>query len=65
MKVNFDAVFCKKDLTSCFGILLRDNKGIVLALKITYHERISSPFVVEAVASMVAFNLVWIQGLQL
>ncbi|MBA0701815.1 hypothetical protein Goari_027351, partial [Gossypium aridum] len=65
IKVNFDAAYCQREAISCSGILLRDQRGNVIASKIACHESIPSPFAAEAVACTVAMKLCLDLGLRI
>ncbi|XP_040944280.1 uncharacterized protein [Gossypium hirsutum] len=55
--IQFDAAFDIRNFRSASGIIVRDQDGVIRALKSTLHFNISSPFVAEAYACLEATKL--------
>ncbi|KAA3485207.1 reverse transcriptase [Gossypium australe] len=50
VKINFDGAFDMKEQISASGVVVRDDKGSVIASKSRLHEKVASAFAAEALA---------------
>ncbi|MFQ6670310.1 hypothetical protein Gotur_035289 [Gossypium turneri] len=57
VKVNFNATYRKNEESLCSSILLRDSRGRVIALKITFHKNITAEVVACAMALKMCLDL--------
>ncbi|KAK5836153.1 hypothetical protein PVK06_011909 [Gossypium arboreum] len=65
IKINFDSAFDGRRFPSVSGMVVRDERGIVLFTRMSFHEGVVSTFVVEALACQLAvstgFDKGWIR----